>query len=127
MGIPRPYSSFLIVKRVDPNVKDVKDTTPLHLVMKLGNIAMKQLIVIDAVDPEWRHNRGYEALLIATRYPYFEAAELLFSMRRMQIDPSSGRGPTKLHMATLEGYREIVKSSRQRSRGIAIKSKRNET
>ena len=31
-------------------------------------------------------------------------------MRRMQIDPSSEKGPTKLHMATLEGYSEIVKT-----------------
>ncbi|KAE8135221.1 hypothetical protein BDV38DRAFT_252767 [Aspergillus pseudotamarii] len=58
IGIRRSHSSFLIVKGVDPNVKEVKDTTPLHLAMKLRNIIMKQLIAIDAVDPEWKHNRA---------------------------------------------------------------------
>lgn len=87
----------LLQSRSDPNARDKKHRTPLHIAVRIGNDQMVQILASN-VDLDARDKKGKTALYLAARVEREGAAKILLQCGADRNIPDTGHGWTPLHV-----------------------------
>ena len=102
---------FLADSKVDPNIKDNRDVTPLHVAARRGHIDVVKLLLADhRVDLNARDYSGYTPLSIVVGSGNQDVAKLLLANPKVDLNYNdlSNNGATLLLLAAKLGQIAIV-------------------
>lgn len=76
-----PYTTFLLQKGADPNIRDRRNNTPLLIAVETGNAALVPLLVAGRANPNLANASGVTPLILATQLRNAEAVRLLLAAK----------------------------------------------
>jgi len=94
--------------KLNINVKDNDNLTPLYYACYNGNLEICKLLIIHGADLNIADKIGMTLLLIAVKFRYFEIVKLLIK-HNIDLNITDNNGWTALHHASINGDLEMIK------------------
>lgn len=76
-----PYTTFLLQKGADPNIRDRRNNTPLLIAVETGNASLVPLLIAGRANPNLANASGVTPLILATQLRNAEAVRLLLAAK----------------------------------------------
>ncbi len=125
-GSQREWIELLLENGADPNERDQRGNTPLHVAILLGNEGLARLLLVHDADVNARNHRQSSPL----HYAASDGREVMVSLLLAEgavVSASDHDGDTPLHGAALHGHVKAVELLLAHGADASLKNSRGRT